>query len=108
MDFKKLPTEWIFLDGNCNFISDNITLMTERTIVQALLKDRSQRYMLAKCHYRVNKDGEKEYLTRLEDIPEALKKRPEPDGPFGSPIVQIYKYGERQIDVETGRIKGIN
>ena len=79
-------------------------MMAEEKIAKELVGVPNSRFILAKCHYRIGKDGKKEFITKLEHIPEALKKRPDPDWPFGSPITQIYRYGEPQIDRD-GKIK---
>lgn len=83
-------------------------MKSEEMVARALAKKPNSRFILAKCHYKIGSNGEKQYYTQLDQIPEALKKRPDPDWPFGSPITQIYRYGERQIDPVTGKIKEID
>ena len=106
--YRDLPTEWLIISPEGKILSTDISAKSEDEVARVLVKDPTKRYLLAKCHYRKGSDGEKQFITQLEMIPEALKKRPELDYPFGSPIVQIYRYGERQIDVNTGIIKGLD
>lgn len=107
--YRHLPTQWTIIGERGQVLTEGISRMEEDRVARVMIaEDKSLRYLIAKCHYRIGKDGEKEFLTQLDQIPEALKKRPDLDYPFGPPIVQIYKYGERQIDPATGRIKGLD
>lgn len=105
--YRRLPTEWIIITTTGKYITDDLSRQSEDTIARMLMGDPNNRYIIAKCHYEIGSDGEKQYYTQLDQIPEALKKRPDPDWPFGSPITQIYRYGERLID-KNGKIKGID
>lgn len=104
-DYRKLPTDWIILSTNGKIIATSASRRAEQGIVAAIKNSNSSaHYLVAKCHYRIGTSGDKEYLTRLEEIPEATEKAVLEDD--YTAIVQAYHYGEKLIDPITGKIRG--
>lgn len=93
-EYRKLPTSWVILAPDGTIMANGISREEENSVVKSLKED--QRFYLAKCHYEMD-GGEPKYYTNLEQIAEALEKRPIAGEGYDPPIVQIYHYGKAQL-----------
>lgn len=99
--FKKLPTKWIIVDKKGYILADNVAISTVGKIARNLLqqgdpeKDLNLRFVMAKCHYTLGPDGQRQYYTSLEQIPEALICFPWAEYPEHCVIRGIYRYGTK-------------
>lgn len=93
--YRKLPTEWIILDLDGKILATDISRSTTKRISEALAPE-GKRFRQAKCHYRIGTTGEKEFITNLTMIPEALEFAPDAEDPGNSPIVDRWLYGQKQ------------
>ena len=106
-NYKNLPTQWIITDTKGKILALDISLNSVARVAKDTIAasknyvhDKTARYILAKCHYTIGPDGEKQYYTSLEQIPEALKCFPIKELPAHSRIRQIYHYGAPQLAVQ--------
>lgn len=97
---RKLPTEWIVLDTEGNILATDVSHSTITTVTKMVLEkgdpeaDKSRRFMVAKCHYKTESDGNRSYFTGLGQMPEALRCFPNAGNPGHMIVRQIYKYGK--------------
>lgn len=97
---RKLPTEWIVLDTEGNILATDVSHSTITTVTKMVLEkgdpeaDKSRRFMVAKCHYKTESDGNRSYFTGLSQMPEALRCFPNAGNPGHMIVRQIYKYGK--------------
>ncbi|MBQ1308099.1 MAG: hypothetical protein IIY54_00210 [Ruminococcus sp.] len=89
-DTKKLPTTELLLDTSGKILALTVT----RKKTQEL---GSQQYLAAKCHYREKPDGTRDYLTKLDQIPDAFMYRNAEDPNYPPILVQQFKYGIPQL-----------
>lgn len=87
---KILPTQELILDLNGKIIATSVT----RKITQ---EEAGDRFRIAKCHYREDPDGKRQYLTDLKQIPDALEYRKSEEPGYAPTIAQHYKYGIPQL-----------
>ena len=74
---RKLPAEWISITKDGEILNG---------------KERPETYLVAKCHYSVDENGERSYHTKpLEIIPEALEVRGA--GPRVQTVLNRWIYG---------------
>lgn len=93
--YQKLPTEWIILDLEGKILATNIGRIATKQIA-ANLAPEGKHFRQANCHYRIGTTGDREYITNLTMIPEAIEYRPSAEGVEYSAIVDRWKYGQRQ------------
>lgn len=86
---KILPTQELMLDLNGKIIATSVTRNTH--------KEAGDRFRIAKCHYREDPDGKRQYLTDLKQIPDALEYRKSEEPGYAPTIAQHYKYGIPQL-----------
>lgn len=89
-EIKALPTQEITIDLDGKIIA--ATAMNRITQEKA-----GDRFRIAKCHYRENQDGKREYLTDLAQIPDALEYRSIDEPGYAPALVQHFKYGIPQL-----------
>lgn len=100
--YRKLPTEWIILDPNGKILATDISRGTVDRIARNILargdveEDKTLRFIVAKCHYTLGSDNQKQYYTKLDQVEEAYKCFPYAELPSHMVVRQIYKYGVRQ------------
>lgn len=85
-EIRNLPIAEILLEKDGTLIAPSVTMREASKI-------HGRNFYAAKCHYRQNQDGTREYLTQLDQIPEALEYRESEEPGYQPVIVQIYKYG---------------
>ena len=92
--YRQLPTQWVFLGEDGRLLSTSVSRMDGKQIANAIGED--ERFYMAKCHYRIGATGEREYITNLSMVPEALKMRPEPEDANATTIENRLVYGQKQ------------
>lgn len=98
-NYRRLPTTWIVLDSAFKILETNMGRKTVRRISEALAKmgnpkkDDKIYFYLAKCHYAVGTNGERQYFTALDQIAEAMKCIPCGEDIDNMVVTQIYHYG---------------
>lgn len=100
---RRLPTKWIILGKGFRPISTSVSTAEIERISKALLEAREENkplahFVIAKCHYHIGIDGELQFHTKLEEIPEALECVPNAEYPKQVHICQISKFGVLQIN----------
>lgn len=93
--YRKLPTDWIILDLDGKILATNIGRLATRQIA-ATLAPEGKHFRQANCHYRIGSTGEREYITNLTMIPEAIELAPATDASECAAIVERWKYGQKQ------------
>ncbi|MBQ6396205.1 hypothetical protein IJH89_01305 [Candidatus Saccharibacteria bacterium] len=100
--YRKLPTKWIIVNPADKIIVEDISdeaIKRANQITLALgdpAEDKLRRFIIAKAHYLVGKDGIRQYYTSLNQLPEALVCLPQNEQPDKPVIEQIYRYGYPQ------------
>lgn len=105
-NYKNLPTKWIITDTTGKILATDVSYASIAKVNNELIAtypnyrdNRDARLILAKCHYTIGSDGQKQYYTRLEEIPTATKCQPSKEYPFNPPTKQVYRYGAPQLAV---------
>jgi hypothetical protein len=93
-EIRNLPTQELLLDLNGGILEKTVT---RRSMEQAVSRIAGGRVRIAKCHYREDKDGTRQYLTTLDKIPEALEFRKSEEPGYPPTAVQKWKYGIPQF-----------
>ena len=93
--YRNLPTEWLTIDLEGKILATNIGRIATRQIAKALAPE-GKHFRQANCHYRIGATGEREYITNLTMVPEAIELAPTTEAPECSPVVGHYKYGQKQ------------
>ena len=99
--FQNLPTEWIIVNKKGHILATDVAEATVGKIARAILrlgdpeKDLNLRFVMAKCHYTLGTDGQRQYYTAIEQIPEALICFPWAEYPEHCVIRGIYRYGTK-------------
>lgn len=86
---KSLPTAEILLSKDGKIIA--LTAMRKN------MEKLTEEYLVARCHFKERKDGSREYLTKLDQIPEALQYRNAKDKNYPPAVVQRFTYGIPQF-----------
>ena len=86
---KSLPTAEILLSKDGKIIA--LTALRKTT------KKLTEEYLVARCHFKERQDGTREYLTKLDQIPEALQYRNAKDENYPPTVVQRFTYGIPQL-----------
>ena len=100
--YRKLPTDWLILNLEGKIIATDIAKKTVERIAKALLqtgdpdKDTSLRFLVAKCHFKIGPDEQRQYFTGNDQIAEAFRCYPDASDPSNMIVRQIYRYGRRQ------------
>lgn len=89
-DVKQLPTTELLLDTAGKIIALTVTRKKTKELGD-------QQFMVARCHYRTKQDGTKDYLTKIDQIPDAFLYRNAEDLNYPPLIVQQFKYGIPQL-----------
>ena len=102
--YRKLPTKWIIVNPAGKIIAEDISDKAVEEANQITLalgdptKNTSYRFIIAKAHYAIGKDGVRQYYTSLSQLPEALVCLPQNEQP-GKPVIeQVYRYGLPQLN----------
>lgn len=90
-EIRKLPTKELLLDLNGN------TLATSAKTWREINPKTGDKFRVAHCHYLEREDGNRDYLTSLDLIPEALEYRKSDEPGYAPTLVQRYKYGIPQL-----------
>lgn len=100
--FKNLPTQWIILSNDYKTIyATNAARDTTGAITKMLLAkgdpnaDNTLRFIVAKAHFLIGPNQEKQFYITREQLPEALKCFPDETSPV-LVVRQVYKYGVPQ------------
>ena len=93
--YRNLPTEWVTIDLEGKILAANIGRIATRQIAKTLAPE-GKHFRQANCHYRIGTTGEREYITNLTMIPEAIELAPAMEAPECSPVVDHFKYGQKQ------------
>lgn len=88
-DIRKLPTTEILLSLDGKILA--LTVQRKNT------KQLKEEFLVARCHFREKKNGSREYLTKLDQIPEALQYRNAKDEDYPPIVVQRFTYGIPQL-----------
>ena len=98
-NYRNLPTSWIILDSNFKIIETNMGRKTVRRVSEALAKigdpkeNERLHFYLAKCHYTIGTNGERQYFAALGQIAEAIKCIPCGEDIDGMIATKVYRYG---------------
>lgn len=108
--YRNLPTQWLILDTQGKILATDIRHGSIAEVAKGLLekgdpeKDTSLRFLIAKCHYQIGSDGQKQFYTALRQIPEADKCFPNAELPSHLVVRQIYNYGTPQMRTGAERL----
>lgn len=89
-ELRELPTAELLLRKDGSVIATSATR-------GEIAKIEDKEYLVAKCHYRQGADGTKLYLTKINQIPEAILYRKQEDADYPPAIAQHFKYGIPQL-----------
>lgn len=89
-ELRELPTAELLLRKDGSVIATSATR-------GEIAKIEDKEYLVAHCHYRQGADGTKLYLTKINQIPEAILYRKQEDADYPPAIAQHFKYGIPQL-----------
>ena len=90
-EIRKLPTQELLLDLNGNQIATSAKTWRE------IDPKTGAKFRVAHCHYLEREDGNRDYLTSLDLIPDAMEYRKSDEPGYAPTLVQRYKYGIPQL-----------
>lgn len=88
--YKKLPTAWVAINREGKMLADNIGRLT---LAQLTRRYPNKPVLLARCHYVIGADGQRQYYTAFEKMPEAHVVMLDPEYPTSPTIGQMFFYG---------------
>lgn len=97
--FHQLPSEHLLLSMDGRILRTDASRQSLKEVSKSLLsrgdprEDKNLRFLLAECHFKYGVDGQKQYFTALDQLPEALKCRPEKDDANGAVVECVFHYG---------------
>ena len=80
---KDLPKAWLLFDTDMNILN-TIPIKVEQT---------GKDYIEAKCHYKVESNGDRSFILDREKIPELTVVKRGSDGYYA--ISEVYRYGQK-------------
>lgn len=103
-NYRRLPTAQLILDHNLKIVATGTARKMIEEVAKALLKigdprkNQKLRFYLAEAHYTVGMDGERQYFTALEQLPNAIKCLASDEDASFLTISQIYNYGKPTLN----------
>lgn len=94
-EYRKLPTKWVILDMDGKILADDTSMIATKRVSNAILGT-GKNFRQANCHYRIGNTGEREYITNLTMIPEAIDMKPTAEAPDYCSVVNRWVYGQKQ------------
>ena len=91
--YRSLPTQWLILSRKGELLSDNIGRLTLARLTQTYP---NQAVLLARCHYVIGADNQRQYYTALEQIPEAKVVALDPEYAINPSIGKMFFYGQER------------
>ena len=95
--FKKLPTQWLILTREGKLLATDIGRLTLARLTE---KYPDAPVLLAKCHYAIGSDGQRQYYLAFKQMAEAQVVMLDPEYPTSPTIGQRFYYGQEKTTKE--------